>query len=78
MSVDDILGMSIHSPDLSPLLPVVVNPSFSTGITDPFFQSLNYKNCFRAIYFICNGHWPSRDQIAIESRFLGIGFWKTV
>lgn len=63
-------------PTPSPLTPVIGNPAFSPGLSDPRFQDLKEVGRSQLRHFISNGKWMSRENI-MEDPLLGVlSFWQ--
>lgn len=66
------------SPDPSPLFPILGNPLFTPGFSDPVFRSLAAAGCFRATHFIRETEWPTRSDLHLDSKTTVLGFWRII
>lgn len=64
------------APIPSPLTPVIGNPDFSPGLSDPRFQSLNGSDRYQLHQFTSNGKWRSRENIMEDPLLTNLSFWQ--
>lgn len=64
------------APTPSLLTPVVGNPAFSPGLSDPRFQDLKETERSQVRHFLTNGQWMTRQHIMDDPSLAGLSFWK--
>lgn len=60
----------------SPLTPMIGNPAFSPGMSDPRFQELKGSDKYQLRHFIQNGQWMSRKTVIDDPSLVCLSFWQ--